>query len=285
MPNPPDALSPNCPERSDSDPRESLRAELAYMIKVMRKLKGESQNDLASAIFVSRELVTAWERQRSAPDLDNCAKLDGHFGTDELFQVRWAHCQREHIKAWFEKYAQHESQATEIRTFEPLYIPGLLQTEGYMRITWPKGPVDGELITRRTERGVGILRGDNPPHLFSVIDEGALVRTLRNPQVMREQLRYLLEMSELPRVHIQAMRMTDGWHYGFNGALVALTMPDLSRVGYVEAQFGGRLIEDPMEVAELSLRFDEIRADALPESATRDLIRETMEKMQDDPLA
>ncbi|MFC0041038.1 helix-turn-helix domain-containing protein [Actinomadura rayongensis] len=251
----------------------------------MRKLKGESQADLARALFVSRELVTAWERQRSLPDLDHCAKLDEHFGTGELFRVRWAHCQREHIKTWFEKYARHEAQATEIRTFQPLYVPGLLQTEGYMRITWPKGPVDGELITRRTEQRGGILRREDPPHLFAVIDEGALVRPLKNPQVMRQQLQYLLEMGELPRVHIQAVRMTDGWHYGFNGALVSLTMPDLSRVGYVEAQFGGRLIQDPVEVADLSIRFDEIRAEALSESATRDLIRETMETMQDDPVA
>ncbi|WP_019633558.1 helix-turn-helix domain-containing protein [Actinomadura atramentaria] len=285
MSSPLESIPPDIPEESDSDPRESLRAELAYMIKVMRKLKGESQADLARALFVSRELVTAWEGQRSVPDLEYCAKLDEHFGTDELFQVRWAQCQREHIKAWFEKYAKHERKATEIRTFQPLYVPGLLQTAGYMRLTWSKGSVDEDLITRRTEERGGILRREDPPHLFAVIDEGALVRPFKNPRVMREQLQHLLTMGELPRVHIQAVPITGGWHDGFNGALVALTMPDLSRVGYVEAQFGGRLIQDPAEVADLSIRFDEIRAEALSKSATRDLIRETMEKMQDDPMA
>jgi hypothetical protein len=76
-----------------------------------------------------------------------------------------------------------------------------------------------------------------------------------------------------------------GWYRGMNGAIVLLTKPDRAVVGYVEAQLGGRLIEDPAEVIELTLRFDQIGVKGLSDDASRDLIFNTMEAMRDDPLA
>ena len=67
--------------------------------------------------------------------------------------------------------------------------------------------------------------------------------------------------------------------------MVLLTKPDRTAVGYVEAQFGGRLMEDPAEAADLALRFDQIGVRALSDDASRALIFNTMETMRDDPLA
>ena len=70
-----------------------------------------------------------------------------------------------------------------------------------------------------------------------------------------------------------------------NGAMVVLTKPDRTVVGYVEAQFGGRLVQDPAEVVEMALRFDQIGVKALSDDASRALILNTMETMRDDPVA
>jgi hypothetical protein len=103
-------------------------------------------------------------------------------------------------------------------------------------------------------------------------------------KVMREQLQHLLDMSKLSNIHIQVVRERVGHYLGLDGALVHLTKPD-GQVGYVEAQFGGRLIEESADVTDLQVRFDQIRGKALSEDASLALIRTTMETMQDDPMA
>jgi hypothetical protein len=75
-----------------------------------------------------------------------------------------------------------------------------------------------------------------------------------------------------------------GHYFGLDGALVHLTKPD-GQIGYVEAQFGGRVIEEPADVADLRVRFDQIRGRALSEDASYAVIRKAMEKMSDDPVA
>ncbi|WP_165975828.1 helix-turn-helix domain-containing protein [Actinomadura rubrisoli] len=262
-----------------------MRAQLAYTLRLFREIRGLSQDALAKELYTTRETIAAYETQRNAPDEAFCMKLDEFFGTKELFQGLWHHAQREHLHEWFEAYMAHEIESTEIRSFQPLYIPGLLQTEGYMRATAPKGPVEEDLIQQRLDRRDILTRAENRPHFFVVLDQGAILRRSRNGDVMREQLRHLLAVGELPQIHIQAVQLSDGLYRGLDGAMVVLTKADRRRVGYVEAQFGGRLIEDPVEVTRLGIRFDEIRCQALSEEGTRDLIQKTMETMQDDPLA
>nr|WP_173390808.1 helix-turn-helix transcriptional regulator [Actinomadura litoris] len=251
----------------------------------MREAKGLSQDALAKELYSTRESVAAYESQRNFPNKEFCKKLDEFFETGELFQGLRHHAQREHLHEWFEAYVAHENESSEIRSVQPLYIPGLLQTEGYMRAASPKGRVDEEQIRQRLARREILTRAENQPHLFVVLDEAAILRRSSDESIMREQLQYLLDAGELPRIHIQAMRITDGWHPGLDGALVVLTKSDRDRVGYVEAQFGGRLVQDPAEVTRLGLLFDEIRGHALSEEDTRALIQKTMEAMQHDPVA
>lgn len=267
------------------DPRHSMRAQLAYTLRLMREARSMSQNDLAKEMYATRETIAAYESRRNRPDEDFCKKLDEFFGTGEMFQGLWHHAKREHLNEWFEAYIAHENEATEIRTFQPLYIPGLLQTEGYMRAITPSKRMTNDWITQRLARREILTRATSQPHLFVILDHAALLRRWRDASIMEEQLGYLLDVGERDQVHIQAVHIADGWHPGFDGAMVVLTKADRSRIGYVEAQFGGRLIEDPAEVTRLGIRFDEIRCHALSEKATRDLIRETMETMRDDPLA
>ncbi|GAA3927747.1 helix-turn-helix transcriptional regulator [Actinomadura viridis] len=266
------------------DPRESLRAQFAYTLRTLRTLKELSQEQLAKELFLSRESITAYETQRNFPDLDTCKQFDDFFGTGELFQGQWTHAQREHVRAWFESYVPHEKEATQIRTFEPLYIPGLLQTEDYIRANGLPGPQAEERIMKRLARRENLTRHE-APFLFAVLDEAVLRRPVGGAAVMREQLQHLLEMSTLPHVFIQVVREQAGWYSGLNGALTFITKPGNNTIGYVEAQFGGRLIEDTDEVSRLGVRFDQIRARALSEDGTRSLIQKTMETMRDGSVA
>ncbi|WP_242904435.1 helix-turn-helix domain-containing protein [Actinomadura terrae] len=262
-----------------------MRAQLAYALRLMREAKGLSQDGLAKELYTTRESIAAYESQRNRPDKDFCKKLDDFFETGELFQGLWHHARREHIHEWLEAYFAHESESLEIRSFQPLYIPGLLQTEGYMRAAAAKGQVDEDQIRQRLARRGILTRAENQPHLFVVLDEAAILRRSHDGSVMHEQLQYLLDATELPRIHVQVVRIADGWYHGLKGAMIVLTKPDRLRIGYVEAQFGGRLVQEPAEVTRLGIRFDEIRGHALSEEATRALIQKTMETMRHDPVA
>jgi DNA-binding XRE family transcriptional regulator len=266
------------------DPRESMRAQLVSTLRMMRERQGLSQDRLAKELYATREAVAAYESQRNRPDEHFCRKLDEFFGTGSMFQGLWFHAQREHLHEWFEAYVSHETEATEIRTFQPLYIPGLLQTEAYMRAGAILSNDPESVITQRLARRE-ILSREHPPYLFAVLDQAAVRRPIGGVDVMAEQLEHLLVMSEQRRIYVQVVRERDGWYHGLDGALITLKKPENQMVGYVEAQFGGRLIENPIEVAKLAVRFDEIRSWASSEADSRNLIRETMEAMTDGSVA
>ena len=59
---------------------------IAKKISALRKDKGLSQEELAEALFVSRQTVSKWERGQSLPDADNITSMCAFFGVsaDEL---------------------------------------------------------------------------------------------------------------------------------------------------------------------------------------------------------
>ncbi|WP_018656054.1 helix-turn-helix domain-containing protein [Actinomadura flavalba] len=261
------------------EPRSSLRAQFAYTLQIVRKLKGEKQDDVARALYVSRETVSAWETARVLPDEETCAKIDAHYGTDQLFQVQWDHAQRTHVHEWFETYLEHEQDADDIRTFEPLVMPGLLQTEAYMRSLESSQPLTEGMIQQRLARWT-MLERTNAADLWAVVDEAAIRRPVGGAAVMREQLAHVLTTAESDNVTIQVVPEQHGSHLGMNGALLLLRRHDGRRIGYVEAQLGGRLVEDDAEARRLERRFNRTVAKALSEHDSLALINRTMEEME-----
>ncbi|WP_018657354.1 helix-turn-helix domain-containing protein [Actinomadura flavalba] len=266
------------------DPGENPKALLAYGILALRGSRGMSQDDLAKALHVSRETISAYETGRVPPPPEFCAAVDEFFGTGELMANLRKNASKAHLRQWNEDFFVHELESNQIRTYEPLYVPGLLQTEGYIRASGTLGEPNEEKIVRRLARSTR-LTGAGAPHFFGVVDEAVIARPVGGAATMCEQLAHMLEVSEHPHVHLQVVPFAHGYYEGLTGALVSMAKPDLTKVGYVEAQIGGRLIEDQAEAARLILVFDEIRGAALPENASRALIRKRMETMHDDRLA
>jgi transcriptional regulator with XRE-family HTH domain len=267
------------------DPHQSMKAQLAYTLRALRTVKGLSQNQLAKELYATREAIAAYETGRNRPDVEFCERLDEFFGTGEMFQSLWGHAQHEHLREWFEAYIGHETEASQIRTFQSMYVPGLLQTEGYMRASADDPQLLEESIERRLARRDVLTRDDAPPAFFAVLDEAVIRRPVGGAKVMKEQLQHLLDMGERPNVFIRVVQERTGWYRGMDGALVVLTKPDRTIIGYAEAHFGGRLMENPAEVVNLTLRFDQIGVKALSEDASGALILNTLETMRDDSMA
>jgi transcriptional regulator with XRE-family HTH domain len=112
----------------------------------------------------------------------------------------------------FAEYLSYESSAETIATFQPLLVPGLLQTQDYARAVFTvnrSSHVEERLWLRRERQAM--LGRDDGPFLQCVIDEAALHRRVGGPAVMREQLIRLGEAIG-PRISLGIIPFTAGAH-------------------------------------------------------------------------
>ena len=125
--------------------------------------------------------------------------------------------QKQRLYGWFQEWADIEAQATVLRWYEPLVVPGLLQTEEYVRVILsarPDGNLDDldEQVAARLARQA-ILDRTGAPQLWCILDEGVLHRAIGGSKVMRSQLYRLAEVAEHPKTTIQVIR-SGGAHAG-----------------------------------------------------------------------
>jgi transcriptional regulator with XRE-family HTH domain len=145
------------------------------------------------------------------------------------------------LPSWFRTYVDLEAAAALIRTYEGQFVPGLLQTDAYMRAVVHGAHLEdsGEEVGRRVRLRMArqtLLTREQPPRLWAVIDEAALRRPVGGREVMRSQLERLLEASKLPNVTLQILPFAAGAHPAMVGSFSILRFPDqeLPDVVYLE---------------------------------------------------
>jgi transcriptional regulator with XRE-family HTH domain len=176
---------------------------------------------------------------------------------------------------WFRTWAQDvEPRAASLRWWEPSLIPGILQTDGYMRAlftAWRRPDIDAD-VTDRLNRQKIIDRAD-PPELWVVIDETVLDRCVGSPGVMAGQLQHVVTMSERPGVSVQILPADTGAHAGLLGAFIVARFGDDSPdMGYLETAEQGEMTRDSVTVAHMLSTFTGLCSDALPRTLSRDRI-------------
>jgi hypothetical protein len=132
----------------------------------------------------------------------------------------------------YDGYLALEADATHLASYQPMLVPGLLQTEDYARAVISQmkkdlSPSQVESLVRvRMERQRSRLGGEAPARLWAILDEAVLRRMVGSVEVMREQMRKLLEASEHPNVIVQLLPFSLGAHPGLYGPFVILSFPD-----------------------------------------------------------
>jgi hypothetical protein len=210
-------------------------------------------------------------------DVEQARKLDRLWSTGGHFERLVTHAGRRHDSDWFRQFTRHEQRARAIRIYEALVIPGLLQTEEYARallIAGGSDDVEGRLATRMDRKKV--FDRDPAPRLWVLVDETLLSRPIGGHAVMRAQLAHLLEVSALPNVSLRVVPADAGEHIGLDGPFKVIeTATDT--IAYLEAQGGGRLVRAEKEVARMTVNYESLGAQALPESLSRRLVGTVME--------
>lgn len=180
-----------------------------------------------------------------------------------------------------------ESDASFLHTHQALLVPGLMQTEGYTRaviraIRPDVAEADVELRVRgRLNRQKLLTEEQNPPEYWAVLDEAVLQRVVGGPQVMREQLKKLVELASLPHVTLQVVPFSAGAHAGMETPFLILGFPEQADpdVVYVENSTSGVYLEQPEDVHRYTLMFDHLRAAALKPDDTVDLVDRTADRL------
>jgi len=210
------------PRDSDQDgtPQGVFGAELRYY----RERAGLSQTDLAALVNVSHDVISKIETGERPPAkdfperLDTVPALDSRGGLARLWSNLRKGLRHRAVPGWFQPWAHIEAVATILRTYQPLLVPGLFQTEDYARAILAARPgskhddLDDEVAARIGRQAI-LARAD-APQLWSVVDEGVLHRCVGGPKVMHDQLEHLADRAENPRTTIQVIPASAGAHAG-----------------------------------------------------------------------
>jgi transcriptional regulator with XRE-family HTH domain len=188
----------------------------------------------------------------------------------------WWHRYRDAVPSWFSAYVSLEDEASLIRTYEPHYVPGLLQTEDYARGVLGAGAHNNvaELDRRvalRVKRQQLLTKSD-APMLWILMEESVLRRPVgASPGVMRAQLDHLLEATALPNVTLQLMPFAIGPHLGAFGPfhLFRFDLTELPDIVYTENLTGAVYLDRRPDSAAYLEVLDNLAARAASVHETR----------------
>ncbi|MFI6004306.1 DUF5753 domain-containing protein [Streptomyces sp. NPDC051366] len=145
------------------------------------------------------------------------------------------------------EYIAMEDVATSVRTWQLSLIPGLLQTADYTRALavsdefW-QDPDDIERIVAVRVKRQHRLRSDVPLQVHAVIWEGALRQEVGGTHVMRAQLAHLLELAELPNVHVQVLPYRAGGHPCIGGTFNVVSFAEAEAMDVVHVDVIGSTV-------------------------------------------
>lgn len=270
------------------------RLRLGIELQRLREAAGVSRATAAAAIGCSVARIGHIESGRNAPSKSDLVVLLHHlYGADESTQ-RELEALREQaskrgwwstygLPEWLAVYVGLETDALSLRCLDLELIPGLLQTEQYMRRLYS---LSRPLSPKETDRRVAArlqrqdrLTEDEPLELITVLSEGALMRCARDTTVSPGQLEQLLVRAEWPNVDLRVLPFDIGVHVG-TGPFSLLSFPEqlLPDAAYQEYAVGGHVIDDQIVVARLATLFDELRSHSLDATESAALIAQLVKR-------
>ena len=222
-------------------------------------------------------------------DPDTTARLRGYAAVTKTKRDWWANAAyRPAIPPGFKAFLDLEATATVVETYQTEFVPGLLQTEAYIRAIYepahaslPAEDVD-RLVAIRTLRQEALVRPDAPLKYMTIINEAVLRRHVGESPVMRNQLAHIAELAHSrPNVRVQVVPFRAGVHPGMNGTFVVFHFPDrlaLKPMVYLENLSDAVVKRSDGEVERYTDAFSELQALALGPKESLSMIKEAIKE-------
>jgi transcriptional regulator with XRE-family HTH domain len=260
----------------------SGRLRLRTALRAARETTRLTQQQVADAMDWSLSKVIRIEKGTVSISTNDVRALLQLYGVTDDRQVAdlvdlaraarkraWWTAYRNEVPAHFGELIGLEAEASAHRYFQPIAVPGLLQTRSYARAVLnnvaPGELTPAQIDTRveiRMTRQREVLGQANPPRLEIVLDEAVLRRVADSPEVMREQLQHLVKVGAAPNIIIQVLPFVAGVNT-VEGSFMILQFPDDTDVVYVESALAGYVLDRPDDIGPYRQAFERLQETSL----------------------
>jgi transcriptional regulator with XRE-family HTH domain len=272
---------------ADSSPTVRMR-QLGMELRRLRNRAGKSQEEAATWINKTDTTISKYETGARRIDVGNLRSLCQLYDVDAplvAFLERLARESGERgwwadygntVPHWFADFLGMETVAAEVWTYESEHVPGLLQTQEYVEAAASFSThSDAERFTRLRATRQKRLVDDDPLTLRAVLNEAVVCRVVGGPDVMRRQVRHIIETARLPNVTVQVLPFSVGYHPAMVGSFAALRFPEAPmNTVYVEIKGGAIYMEKPPDVERYTATFERLTEIALGGEETISLLEQ-----------
>ncbi|WGD43284.1 helix-turn-helix domain-containing protein [Streptomyces cathayae] len=237
-------------------------------MKLCRLRAGLERPEVGARTGYSPSTIAAYEQGRRIPPPKFIDVVDELLDSGGLLKAMKEEVARAQYPAFFRDAARLEAEAVELWVYGTHAVPGLLQTEEYMRAVFEmwRPLLDEETVQQRVAGRLArqdIFARKRAPLVSFVIDESVLRRPLGGRAVMRGQMEQLLLVGAYRNVEIQVMPLDREDNAGVDGPFTVLHRDGDDQVAYLEAQGRSTIVSERTEVRGIVSRYGILRAQAL----------------------
>jgi len=271
------------------------RRELASQLRHLRKQTGRTVDDVAQELLCSPPKISRIETGVRPASLRDVRDLCNIYGVDDALRSRLMTLAEEaKQQGWWNRYEDIaidsliglEIEATQISSYESCVIPWMFQTREYARtvirgiLPQISDHILDERVAARLTRQEIITR-ESPPHFWSLVDESALRRRVGSGQIMRDQLRAMVELAAISNMTLQVIPFSFGAHPGLNNTFTLLEFDSGQPPAVSMENMAGTLhLERASDVAKYREALTYLRAGALDLEDSISLIEKVGEEFE-----
>jgi transcriptional regulator with XRE-family HTH domain len=266
------------------------RRRLAAQLKGLREAAGLTMQDAAERLAISPAKLSKIENAKVSVSQADLKQMQELYGADQQLRATLLRIRKEaNQKGWWEaRYGDLrspalelvglETEASRLRVYSGLLIPGLAQiaeyTRAILRAVLRTVSLDQKEQLEDLDRLVELRMARQKvlaPVTSLVLDEAALRRPVGGSEVMRRQFEHLIEMAAADNITLQVLPYAAGEHPGMSGAFTIMSFADSADgdIVFVENPMRDLYLEEAYEIQRYALMFDQMSAAALnPEEST-----------------
>lgn len=272
-------------------PGRSVRSRrLAHVLRRLRSASGISTDALGEALGMSGSKISRIETCDIGIYLDDLEKLldfhkvsrkqrvylldlARHAGQRGLLRVSNANLPED-----WQTWTDFEDEASALLNYEPLMIPGLLQTPEYARAiinATGNGLSDDQvdaLVASRMARQ-GLLSKSQPLRFHAVIEQSVLERSFGEPGARVRQIRHLADAADRSHITIQIVPTEANLHVGLNGPFVILEYDDDPSLVLLENKIASLFLDESDQIEVYEAAWSELRSLAFDVTETVEFLR------------
>ncbi|MBA2807277.1 helix-turn-helix transcriptional regulator [Streptomyces sp. KM273126] len=267
-------------------------------LRKLRERAGLSATEAGQLLGIKQAQVSNMEAGRVGMSAERVRTIACHYDcSDKSLVQALSDMTAQRTRGWWEQYrdlvpsalldlAELEHHAQALRASTTARVPGLLQTREYaleifrQAVTELSPPDIEHRLSFRIKRQAILYREDNPTPYEAIVHEAALRMKVGGPTITRQQLQYLLDMSERDHITLRAITFDAGAYPGSGQSIYYAygPVPHLDTV-QLDQSHGVAFLDAEAQLHKYRTLFERIDAVALSPENTRALVHTLMREL------